>query len=156
MKLAKLLLALTSAGLCGQWAVAEVLATGNTAEIERIQVSSIRAAYPVSTVPATITVIEQEQLKAQLAVTQDLSQILGNLIPAFSPSRQKLTANGETVGFTMSMARYPTWGFESLPGCELSLEALPANQVFQDVLDVLEVFCGVAQEYETGILITTL
>ncbi len=67
-----------------------------------------------------------------------------------------LTANGETVGFTMSMARYPTWGFESLPGCELSLETLPANQVFMEVLDVLEVFCGVAQEYETGILISSL
>ncbi|TXH95741.1 MAG: TonB-dependent receptor [Rheinheimera sp.] len=110
MKLAKLLLALTSAGLCGQWAVAEVLATGNTAEIERIQVSSIRAAYPVSTVPATITVIEQEQLKAQLAVTQDLSQILGNLIPAFSPSRQKLTANGETL-----RGREPLYMIDGVP-----------------------------------------
>lgn len=105
MKLAKLLLALTSAGLCGQWASAET-----PAEIERIQVSSIRAAYPVSTVPATITVIEQEQLKAQLAVTQDLSQILGNLIPAFSPSRQKMTANGETL-----RGREPLYMIDGVP-----------------------------------------
>ncbi len=108
MKLAKLLLALTSAGMCAQWAVAET--TGDTAEIERIQVSSIRAAYPVSTVPATITVIEQEQLKSQLAVTQDLSQILGNLIPAFSPSRQKLTANGETL-----RGREPLYMIDGVP-----------------------------------------
>lgn len=110
MKLAKLLLALTSAGMCAQWATAATVAAGDTAEIERIQVSSIRAAYPVSTVPATITVIEQEQLKAQLAVTQDLSQILGNLIPAFSPSRQKLTANGETL-----RGREPLYMIDGVP-----------------------------------------
>ncbi len=110
MKLAKLLLALTSAGICAQGATAATAAAGDTAEIERIQVSSIRAAYPVSTVPATITVIDQEQLKSQLAVTQDLSQILGNLIPAFSPSRQKLTANGETL-----RGREPLYMIDGVP-----------------------------------------
>ena len=45
----------------------------------------------------TITVIDAEQLKQQLAVTQDVSQILANLIPSFSPSRQKLTNAGETL-----------------------------------------------------------
>ncbi len=105
MKLAKLMLALAAAGLYGPQAVADT-----PAEIERIQVSSIRAAYPVSTVPATITVIDQEQLKAQLSVTQDLSQILGNLIPAFSPSRQKMTANGETL-----RGREPLYMIDGVP-----------------------------------------
>jgi iron complex outermembrane receptor protein len=74
-----------------------LLAAETSADIETISVSATRSSYPVSTVPATITVIDQEELKAQLAVTQDLSQILGNLLPSFSPSRQKLTANGETL-----------------------------------------------------------
>jgi len=105
MKLANLLLVLTSTGMSAQWASADT-----PTEIERIQVSSIRATYPVSTVPATITVIDQEQLKSQLAVTQDLSQILGNLIPAFSPSRQKLTANGETL-----RGREPLYMIDGVP-----------------------------------------
>lgn len=74
-----------------------LLAAETSADIETISVSATRSSYPVSTVPATITVIDQEELKSQLAVTQDLSQILGNLLPSFSPSRQKLTANGETL-----------------------------------------------------------
>lgn len=108
MNLSKLMLALTVSGALLSFAV---LADDNgTEKIERISVSSMRASYPVSTVPATITVIDQEQLKQQLALTQDISQILGNLLPAFSPSRQKLTANGETL-----RGREPLYMIDGVP-----------------------------------------
>lgn len=47
--------------------------------------------------PNTITVIPREALEEQLAVTTDLSQIIGNLLPAFSPARQKLSDAGESL-----------------------------------------------------------
>jgi hypothetical protein len=64
-----------------------------------------------------------------------------------------LTSSGQTIGFQMTFARYPTWVEESLPGSELVIEEMAASRVFADVLDLLEVFCGVALEFETGILI---
>lgn len=66
-------------------------------EIERIAVTATRAEVPVSTVPATISVISSEQIQSQLAFTQDISKIIGNLIPAFSPSREKMSNAGEKL-----------------------------------------------------------
>lgn len=67
------------------------------------------------------------------------------------------TAQGETIGFQMAMARHPEWDPEA-PRAEgeLLLTELPAAQVFRDTLDMLAVFSGVAGEAETGILIHPL
>jgi iron complex outermembrane receptor protein len=68
-------------------------------DLDRVTVSASTSRSPDSeaALPNTITVIDQEQLRQQLAVTQDISQVLANLIPSFSPSRQKLTNGGETL-----------------------------------------------------------
>jgi len=79
-------------------------------DIEHITVSTSRSNAPVSTVPATITVITQEQIASQLAFTQDISAILGNLLPGFSPSRQKLTSAGETL-----RGREPLYMIDGVP-----------------------------------------
>lgn len=67
--------------------------------LDRVTVSASTSRMPESdaAMPNTITVISQEELRQQLAVTQDVSQVLGNLVPSFSPSRQKLTNGGETL-----------------------------------------------------------
>lgn len=65
--------------------------------VETMVITATRSQQPVSTVPATVSVIDGETLRQQLAVTDDLSQILGNLLPSFSPSRQKMTGYGETL-----------------------------------------------------------
>lgn len=67
--------------------------------LDRITVSASTSRVPDSeaALPNTITVIDREQLDQQLSITQDLSQILANLIPSFTPSRQKLTNAGETL-----------------------------------------------------------
>nr|WP_233132634.1 TonB-dependent receptor [Paraferrimonas haliotis] len=65
--------------------------------IERITVSASRMDKPVSSIPNMVTVIDQEQLQQQLAVSNDLSTIIGNLAPGFSPSRQKMSSTGETL-----------------------------------------------------------
>ena len=87
-----------------------LLAAESVDPVETITISATRSSYPVSTVPATITVIDQEQIKQQLATTSDLSQILGNLMPSFSPSRQKMTANGETL-----RGREPLYMIDGVP-----------------------------------------
>ncbi len=63
-----------------------------------------------------------------------------------------LSTTGETIGFEMSMARYPTWGFESVPGAEIVFEMKPASEVFQEILMVLDVFCNLARDYDCVIL----
>lgn len=85
-------------------------AANSQTDIERITVSTTRSTAPVSTVPATINVISAEDIAKQLAHTQDISQILGNLLPSFSPSRQKMTGSGETL-----RGREPLYMIDGVP-----------------------------------------
>src|SRR5688500_10471504 len=73
--------------------------TDDLTELDRVTVSASTSRIPDSeaALPNTITVIDRAQLEQQLALTQDLSQVLANLIPSFTPSRQKLTNAGETL-----------------------------------------------------------
>lgn len=66
-------------------------------EIERITVSSSRMDKSPSSIPNTVTIIDREQLEEQFRTTKDLSTIIGNLAPSFSPSRQKMSNTGETL-----------------------------------------------------------
>lgn len=76
-----------------------VVYADDATELDRVTVSASTSRIPDSeaALANTITVIDQQQLKQQLAFTQDISQVLANLIPSFSPSRQKLTNSGETL-----------------------------------------------------------
>ncbi|WP_116368524.1 TonB-dependent receptor [Parahaliea mediterranea] len=65
--------------------------------LEEIIVTSSRVAKPLSTIPNTVTVIDQASLQRQLAIHNDISTVLGNLVPSFSPARQKMTNAGETL-----------------------------------------------------------
>ncbi|WAM51239.1 TonB-dependent receptor [Vreelandella venusta] len=47
--------------------------------------------------PQTVRVITEEEINQQLQLTSDSSQILSNLLPSYSPSRQKMTGSGETL-----------------------------------------------------------
>ncbi|ALN56410.1 TonB-dependent receptor [Lysobacter enzymogenes] len=79
--------------------IAPIAQAEEAKDLDRVTVSASTSRTPNSeaALANTITVIDAEQLKQQLAVTQDVSQILANLIPSFSPSRQKLTNGGETL-----------------------------------------------------------
>ncbi|HEY0504702.1 MAG TPA: TonB-dependent receptor [Lysobacter sp.] len=79
--------------------VAPAAHADDAVDIDRVTVSASTSRIPDSeaALPNTITVIDQQQLRQQLAVTQDISQVLANLIPSFAPSRQKLTNSGETL-----------------------------------------------------------
>ncbi|WOX04773.1 TonB-dependent receptor [Microbulbifer pacificus] len=64
---------------------------------EEVVVTASRTEKPLNAIPNTVTLIDQQELTNQMAATSDLSTILGNLIPSFSPSRQKMTSAGESL-----------------------------------------------------------
>jgi len=59
-------------------------------ELEVVTVSATRAGTVAGETSQKITVIGREEIECQLAMTSDQAQVLGNLIPSYSPSRQKL------------------------------------------------------------------
>lgn len=65
-------------------------------ELEKMVITSTRSEIRKQNAPQVITVITRQQLDQQQSISNDTSQILSNLLPAFSPSRQKLTNSGET------------------------------------------------------------
>lgn len=92
------LLALAIVSVLAQNTSAQSL-TDEAIQLDRVTVSASTSRIPDSeaALPNTITVIDRAQLDQQLALTHDLSQVLSNLIPSFTPSRQKLTNAGETL-----------------------------------------------------------
>ncbi|RUO63061.1 TonB-dependent receptor [Pseudidiomarina insulisalsae] len=94
----KTLLSLTIATLLSAPALAQQSENQEpVAAAERIKITASRTEQTAASIPATVTVIEGEELRQQLASADTLSDVLGNLVPAFSPSRQKLTSSGETL-----------------------------------------------------------
>ncbi|WP_250458892.1 TonB-dependent receptor [Microbulbifer litoralis] len=85
------------------------LAQDRTIE-EEILVTANRTEKPLSTIPNTVTLIDQQALTEQLSTTSDLSTVLGNLIPGFSPARQKLTNSGESL-----RGRKPLYMIDGVP-----------------------------------------
>lgn len=66
-------------------------------DIEKITVTASRMDKSPSSIPNTVTIIDRAQLEEQFRTTKDLSTIIGNLAPSFSPSRQKMSNTGETL-----------------------------------------------------------
>lgn len=66
------------------------------AELEAVTISATRARSEAGKTPQKITVISREQIEQQLAITSDHGAVLSNLIPSYSPSRQKMSSAGET------------------------------------------------------------
>ena len=81
-------------------------------DLDRVVVSASTSRIPDSdaALPNTITIIDSEDLREQLAMTRDLSQVLANLIPAFSPSRQKMSSFGESL-----RGRQPLYMVDGVP-----------------------------------------
>lgn len=93
--------ALTGKALAAETAVSKV---------EEVMVTASRVERPLSTIPNTVTVVNAVELKEQLAINNDISTVLGNLIPSFSPSRQKMTNAGESL-----RGRKPLYMIDGVP-----------------------------------------
>lgn len=111
-----------------------------TARLDRITVSASTTRLPdsESALPNTVTVITREELDRQLAFTHDLSQILGNLVPAFSPARQKLTNFGESL-----RGRKPLYMIDGVPqSTPLRSGAREAHTIDPALIERIEIIHG--------------
>nr|WP_022959018.1 TonB-dependent receptor [Spongiibacter tropicus] len=94
---------------CGSLALMSAAAVA-AERTEEMVITASRVEKPLSTIPNTVTLIDQAELERQLSIQNDLSTVLGNLIPSFSPSRQKMTSAGESL-----RGRKPLYLIDGIP-----------------------------------------
>jgi iron complex outermembrane receptor protein len=68
-----------------------------TSSDDELIVSATRTDGSRNDSPQVIKVIGEEEIAQQRQITSDTSQILSNLLPSFSPPRQKMSGSGETL-----------------------------------------------------------
>jgi len=86
------------------------IAADSPPRLEEVMVTANRIDKPLSTIPNTVTVVTTAELEDQLAVHNDIATVLGNLIPSYSPSRQKMTNAGESL-----RGRKPLYMIDGVP-----------------------------------------
>ena len=72
------------------------MAAEQSIALDELTITSTRSETKVKDSPQVVTIISREQIEQQLKISADSSQILRNLLPSFTPARQKLGAGGET------------------------------------------------------------
>lgn len=77
-------------------AVASAPLQAQTTTLNELVVSSSRSGTQLDESPQVVTVISREEIEQQLNFSSDSSQALSNLLPAYTPNRQKMTGSGET------------------------------------------------------------
>lgn len=75
-----------------------------------IIVTATRTALPVTALPLTARVIDRDTLDRQLQISGSVVDAVAALTPSFSPSRQKLTGQGETL-----RGRSPLFAIDGIP-----------------------------------------
>jgi iron complex outermembrane recepter protein len=75
-----------------------------------IIVTAARTALPVTALPLTAEVIDRETLARQLQISGSVVDAVAALTPSFSPARQKLTGQGETL-----RGRSPLFAIDGIP-----------------------------------------
>lgn len=80
------------------------------AEDAPIIVTAARTALPITALPLTAEVIGRETLARQLQISGSVVDAVAALTPSFSPARQKLTGQGETL-----RGRSPLFAIDGIP-----------------------------------------
>ncbi len=65
-------------------------------ELDPIVNTATRAPRPVSAIPGSVVVIDQEQIEQQLSISNDPSDILAKYVPGYSASNQTVSGSAET------------------------------------------------------------
>jgi iron complex outermembrane recepter protein len=113
---------------------------------EEVIVTSTRSAIDIKDLPQVVTVISKEQIEEQLRLTSDTSQILSNILPAFSPNRQKLTSSGETF-----RGRAPLLMIDGIPQSNPLRPAGRSGQTIDlSMVDRIEVIHGASAIHGLG------
>jgi iron complex outermembrane receptor protein len=85
-------------------------ATAAAPDDREIIVTAARTTLPITALPLTATVIDSATLQRQLQISGSVVDAIAALTPSFSPSRQKLTGQGETL-----RGRSPLFAIDGIP-----------------------------------------
>lgn len=93
----RLILSASTALAAIAFATAAGAQTAAPTDVSELVITATRFEAPRSTVPATIQVIDAATLQTQSAMGFSAVDTVSNLVPSFSPTRQKLSGFGETL-----------------------------------------------------------
>ncbi|MEM9604801.1 MAG: TonB-dependent receptor [Pseudomonadota bacterium] len=73
------------------------LANDEAVDLDDLVVTATRTKKPVSAIPGTVTIIEEEELADQRLNAESVPGVLEHTVPGFGPDLQKLTGRAETL-----------------------------------------------------------
>lgn len=115
-------------------------------ELTELVVTATRNQATTDQLPQKTTIITREQIEQQLAITNDPGQVLANLIPSYSPSRQKLSNAGETF-----RGRSPLFLIDGVPQSNpLRDSARDSYTIDLSMVERIEVIHGASAEHGLG------
>ncbi len=115
-------------------------------DIERIIVTGSRIAESIDEVPASITIISQKQIAAQLKVSSEIQSLLANLVPGMAPSTGTASNSGQTL-----RGRSPLVMIDGVPqSTPLRNGALGIRTLDASVIERIEVIKGATSIYGNG------
>ncbi|BCA79039.1 TonB-dependent receptor [Desulfuromonas sp. AOP6] len=129
------------------WAQEKTASTADEAlELDELSVSATRSNTAVGKTPQKITIVTRKEIEDQLLITRDQGQVLGNLIPSYSPSRQKLTSSGETF-----RGRSTLFMIDGVPqSTPLRDSARDAYTIDLEMVERIEIIHGASAEHGLG------
>jgi len=129
-----------------QSAVSQVQQQSKEQDIERIIVTGSRIAESIDEVPASITIISQKQIAAQLKVSSEIQSMLANLVPGMAPSTGTASNSGQTL-----RGRSPLVMIDGVPqSTPLRNGALGIRTLDASVIERIEVIKGATSIYGNG------
>lgn len=134
-----------------QAAVASPAPSRGAGDVLRLQdtevtVSTLRGDTAVGQTSQRVTVIDRQQIERQLALSSDPGAVLANLIPSYSPSRQKLSNAGETL-----RGRAPQFLVDGVPqASSLRNDGRSSYTIDLQQVERIEVIHGASAEHGGG------
>lgn len=115
-------------------------------KLQTMTISATRANTEEGKTPQKVTVITREQIERQTAITTDIGQVLSNLLPSYSPGRQKMTSSGETL-----RGRSPLIMIDGVPqSTPLRDSARDGYTIDLSMVERIEVIHGASAEHGLG------
>ncbi|GLX77245.1 TonB-dependent receptor [Thalassotalea insulae] len=117
-----------------------------TENIERLVVTGSRIVESIDEVPATITIINRQQIEAQLKISSELQSLLATLVPGLAPSTGSSSNSSQTL-----RGRSPLVMIDGVPqSTPLRNGALGIRTLDPNVIERIEVIKGATSIYGNG------
>lgn len=128
------------------YAQADDSADASGSALPELVISATRNRATVNQTPQRTRIISRQEIEQQLAISDDPGEVLSNLIPSYSPPRQKLTNAGETL-----RGRAPLFMVDGVPQTNpLRDSARDSYTIDMDMVERIEVIYGASAEHGLG------